>query len=153
MKLFMDNVPSLAIQAPIVRGIPSMLCPADVYSMTSEIVAKVAGESEEKTAHRAQLLHKRRTLETGSRICKQFAVRPSHCKLPSNTLPMDSQFTKRVGLSAPVESGQSRDRSTMSNRAGKVRSLAILQQCIFCRSLIPKPDRSCYGTNEAEIVC
>lgn len=125
MKIFMDNVPSLVIQAPIVRKVSSMLCPADVYSMTSEIVAKVAGESEEKAAHRVQLLQTRHTLDNGARICKQHAMRPSYCKLPSKILHTDDRLTCQAGRAAPVESEQLKDRNTKPNGAGKVGSFCL----------------------------
>jgi len=147
MKLFMDNVPSLAIQAPIVREIPSMLCPADVYSMASEIVAKVAGESEEKTAHRAQLLHERQTLENGSRICKQYAMRPTFRKLPSKILHIDNKLTRQAGRAAPVESEQLKDSNTMPNEAGKVGSFC-LPSTMYLRSIADSQARPIISPNK-----
>ena len=72
----MDNVPSLAIQAPIVREVPSMLCPTAVYSMDADVVMKIAGESDDKTLHREELLRQLDILNAGARICKQHAIRP-----------------------------------------------------------------------------
>ena len=81
MKLFMDNVPSLAIQAPIVLKVPFMLSPNSVYSMDSSLVTQIAGESEEKTQHREELQRKLTTLKTGARICKQHATRTQSCMI------------------------------------------------------------------------
>ena len=71
----MDNVPSLAIQLPIVREIPNMLCPTAVFKMSAELVMKLARESKETALHREGLLHKLETLEAGASLCKQYAVR------------------------------------------------------------------------------
>ena len=76
MKLFMDNVPSLAIQASIVREVPLMLCPTAVYSMDADVVMKIAGESDDKTLQREELLRQLDILNSGARICKQYAIRP-----------------------------------------------------------------------------
>ena len=68
MKLFMDNVPTLAIQAPIIRKLDEVLCPTEVFSMPPELVAKIAGESEEKMQERKEILSKLSTLEAGAHI-------------------------------------------------------------------------------------
>ena len=76
INLFTDNVPTLAIQSPIIRGIPNMFCPTAVYMMETEVVTRIAGESEEKTMERDAILRRMETLEKGARICKQYAKRP-----------------------------------------------------------------------------
>jgi hypothetical protein len=76
----MDNVPTLAIQALIVREIPRMLCPTAVYSMDSELITKIAGESEEKSQEREEIRRKLETLQTGARICRQYSLRVKPCK-------------------------------------------------------------------------
>jgi hypothetical protein len=80
MNLFMDNVPTLAIQAPIVRKLPTMLSPVAVSKMDVEVVQKIAGESEEKVGEREEILRKLEKLETGALICKEYALRPSSSK-------------------------------------------------------------------------
>jgi hypothetical protein len=81
MKLFMDNVPTLAIQGHIVRQVPTMFQPSDVNKMSDELVAKIAGESEEKTRFREETLMRLTKLEEGARICKQNIPRSRHRKL------------------------------------------------------------------------
>ena len=76
MNLFMDNVPTLAIQAPIVRKLPTMLSPVAVSKMDVEVIKKIAGESEEKVRKREETLRKLEKLETGARICKEYAYAP-----------------------------------------------------------------------------
>ena len=44
MKLFMDNVPNLAIQIPIVREIPDMFCVNAVRSMKADLIIQIAGD-------------------------------------------------------------------------------------------------------------
>lgn len=80
MNLFMDNVPTLAVQAPIVRKLPAMLSPVAVSKMNVEVIQKIAGESEEKVREREETLRRLEKLETGARICKEYALRPSSSK-------------------------------------------------------------------------
>ena len=77
MRLFIDNVPSQAIQGPIIRELPSTFGPMVVCSMTADSVMRIAGESEEKRTHREELLRKKRTLEAGAQMCKQYVLHPN----------------------------------------------------------------------------
>jgi hypothetical protein len=79
MRLFMDNVPTLAIQATIIRKLPEVFCPTVVFDMEPELVTKIAREAEEKIFERAEILRKLKTLEDGARICKQYSMRPQSC--------------------------------------------------------------------------
>ncbi len=82
MKLFMDNVPTLAIRAPIVKKIPDMLSPKAVANLMDEdLIAKIAGESEDKASQRQETLRTLEKLEKGARICRDYALRPSSSKL------------------------------------------------------------------------
>ncbi|KAH6721518.1 P-loop containing nucleoside triphosphate hydrolase protein [Leptodontidium sp. MPI-SDFR-AT-0119] len=76
MNLFTDNVPTLAVQAPIIRAIPETFCPTAVYLMPGTVVHNIAGETEEKTVEREAILRRLATLEKGALICKQYAKRP-----------------------------------------------------------------------------
>jgi hypothetical protein len=76
MNLFTDNVPTLAIQGPIIREIPKIFCPTAVLSMDAEVVKQIAGETEEAILRRGKVLRRLEILEEGARICKQYAKRP-----------------------------------------------------------------------------
>lgn len=80
MNLFTDNVPTLAIQAPIIREAPKTFCPTVVYSMNTGVVNRIAGETEEKIMERDAILRRLATLEKGALICKQYAKRPQQGK-------------------------------------------------------------------------
>jgi hypothetical protein len=74
-------VPTLAIQAPIVRKIPEMLSPTAVSTqMDADTIRKIAGESEEKVRDREEILRRFDTLEKGARICREHAIRPRSSK-------------------------------------------------------------------------
>ena len=75
MKVFLDNVPTLVIQEPIVNSVPRMFCPESVFAMESDLVKKIASESEAKILHGQELTRKLQTLEAGHRICKQYISR------------------------------------------------------------------------------
>ena len=74
MKVFLDNVPSLVIQETIVNQVPRMFCPESVFSMESDLVRKIASESEAKKLQREELTRKLGTLDAGHRICKQYVA-------------------------------------------------------------------------------
>ena len=75
MKVFLDNVPSLPIQETVVNQVPGMFCPESVFAMESDLVKKVASESEAKTFQRGELTRKLATLDAGYSICKQYVAR------------------------------------------------------------------------------
>ena len=83
MKLYMDNVPTLAIQAPILRNMHSILNPSSINRMSADIIAEIAGETKEKTLEREEIVGLLATLENGARICRQYAMRPRSGKSKS----------------------------------------------------------------------
>src|SRR3954463_4747800 len=80
MNLFTDNVPTLAVQAPIIREVPKVFCPTAVYSMDIGVVNRIAGETEGKIMERDAIMRRLATLEKGALICKQYAKRPHQSK-------------------------------------------------------------------------
>jgi len=104
INLFTDNVPTLAIQSPIIRGIPNMFCPTAVYMMETEVVTRIAGESEEKTMERDAILRRMETLEKGARICKQYAKRPQVLNISSDAI--DIAEMPASGPRSPLVSGK-----------------------------------------------
>jgi hypothetical protein len=75
MKVFMDNVPTLVIQAGILRNLDQAFCPSAVYKMNEDTVAAIAGESEAASAERKITLAQLGTLQAGARICRQYALK------------------------------------------------------------------------------
>ncbi|KAG4439223.1 hypothetical protein IFR05_005314 [Cadophora sp. M221] len=105
MNLFTDNVPTLAVQAPIIRAIPETFCPTAVYSMPAGVVHHIAGETEEKIIERDAVLRRLGTLEKGALICKQYAKRPQQVLNVSSELPVPSPRTSGdEGRSTPRKS-------------------------------------------------
>ncbi|KAL8663745.1 MAG: hypothetical protein Q9168_008039 [Polycauliona sp. 1 TL-2023] len=75
MKVFLDNVPSLVIQETFVNQVPRMFCPESVFAMESDLVKKIASESEAKRLQREELTRKLGILDAGYGICKQYVAR------------------------------------------------------------------------------
>lgn len=75
MKLFIDNVPNLVVRTTIASQLASMFSPKSVFAMESNIVAKIASESEEKKVRRQEISEKLKALEAGNALCKQYALR------------------------------------------------------------------------------
>ncbi|KAI9731616.1 MAG: hypothetical protein M1818_007746 [Claussenomyces sp. TS43310] len=76
MRLFMDNVPNLAIQAPIIREVPSMFSPKATSKMDPGLIERIAKESPETTKKREEIVKNLEILEAGARTCKEYALRP-----------------------------------------------------------------------------
>ncbi|KAH8814894.1 P-loop containing nucleoside triphosphate hydrolase protein [Xylogone sp. PMI_703] len=76
LNLFTDNVPTLAIQGPIIRGLADTFCPTVVSSMNSEKIEEIGGETKEKDLERKFITQKLNILEDGARICRYYAKRP-----------------------------------------------------------------------------
>lgn len=83
MKLFIDNVPNLVVRTTIASHLASMFCPKSVFAMDSNIVAKIASESEEKKVRRQEISEKLKALEAGNALCKQYALRVTSCQFIS----------------------------------------------------------------------
>ena len=77
MKVFLDNIPTLVIQETIVNHVPRMFCPESVFAMESDLIRKIASESEVKRLRREELIRKLGTLDAGHSICKQYVARRS----------------------------------------------------------------------------
>ena len=49
--------------------------------MDPDTIKKIAGETEEKILERNEILRRLTALESGAKICKQYAKKPQSCKL------------------------------------------------------------------------
>ncbi|GKZ67889.1 hypothetical protein AnigIFM50267_002443 [Aspergillus niger] len=73
LKRFIDDVAVEVVEVKLVQSLPSLFTPLKVFEMPSELVSRIAGESDENRALRQQLDKKLRILEKGLRTCRQFA--------------------------------------------------------------------------------
>ena len=75
MKTFVDNVAVQVIEASIVDKLANIFSPLAVAQMTSELVSKVASESQENETQRELLERKLHILKEGMNTCKRHASR------------------------------------------------------------------------------
>lgn len=75
MKTFVDNVAVQVIEASIVSKLPEVFTPLAVAQMTSELILKIAAESQESQNERELLQRKIRILEDGMTTCKRHTNR------------------------------------------------------------------------------
>ena len=75
MKTFVDNVAIQAIEAPIVNNLADVFNPLAVEQMTSDLISKIAAESQENQTQREILERKVHILEEGLNTCKRHAGR------------------------------------------------------------------------------
>ncbi|KAI0123379.1 P-loop containing nucleoside triphosphate hydrolase protein [Xylariales sp. AK1849] len=74
IKRFLDDIAVEVIEVVLVSALPAILSPVKVYGMSPELVAGIAGESQEIQIQRDQLRRQLEVLSRGAEICKQFAV-------------------------------------------------------------------------------
>ncbi|KAH7016233.1 dynamin family protein [Microdochium trichocladiopsis] len=74
MKRFVDDIAVSVIEAGLVLALHQMLCPAEVYKMDTELVASLAGDTEENRVCREQAVRQLEVLDRSAQICRQFPV-------------------------------------------------------------------------------
>lgn len=72
LKRFIDDVAVEAIEANMMSKLHDILSPTKVALMAPDVVATIAGESEESRARRVQLTTQRDTLRAGAETCKRI---------------------------------------------------------------------------------
>jgi hypothetical protein len=75
MKTFVDNVAVQVIEASIVNDLANVFNPLAVAKMTSELISKIAAESQDNQTQRELLERKIDILEEGMNTCKRHASR------------------------------------------------------------------------------
>jgi hypothetical protein len=60
------------VEVKLIQSLTSLLSPVQVFEMPSELVARIAGESEEDSLLRDQLKKKLQILGKGLETCRQF---------------------------------------------------------------------------------
>jgi len=75
MKTFVDNVAIQVIEASIVNNLANVFNPLAVVQLTSELVSKIAADSQENQTQRELLERKIDILKEGMDTCKRHAGR------------------------------------------------------------------------------
>ncbi|KAJ0100684.1 hypothetical protein J7T55_002027, partial [Diaporthe amygdali] len=89
MKRFIDNVAVEVIEVGLVSALIDILSPVKVHMMKAELVAHIAGESEENQTYREQLNRQLEVLGKGAEICKQFAF----VKIRADSVPVTDEVS------------------------------------------------------------
>lgn len=76
MKVFVDNVAALVVEACLLAHLSEILSPTSILEMPTDIVTSIAGEPEDSQAERERLTRKLAVLKAGLDICKRYASRP-----------------------------------------------------------------------------
>jgi hypothetical protein len=72
LKRFVDDIAIEVIEAKFISPLYDIFSPITVTSMPADLVAGIAGESEENRAQREQLTRQIDVLMKGSETCKRF---------------------------------------------------------------------------------
>ena len=80
MKRFIDDIAIEVIEAKLVSKLENMFTPLDVVAMDLDLVARIAGESEESRAQREQLTKQLEILTKGSDTCRRFIEVRLNCE-------------------------------------------------------------------------
>ena len=83
MKVLVDNVATLAIQACLSSHLSELLSPSSIQEMNGELISTIAAESEENQAERDQLTRKLEVLRSGLDICKRYSGYVGSALLPA----------------------------------------------------------------------
>lgn len=74
MKRFIDDVAVEVIEACLLGRLNEIMDPTSIFTMKDADIARIAEETGESRAARAELEAKLKVLESGSEICKTFAA-------------------------------------------------------------------------------
>lgn len=72
MKRFVDDVAVEIVEIKLVAALADILLPASVFTMSDEMVERIAGESEDSRRQRQQLKNQLEVLGKGADFCKRF---------------------------------------------------------------------------------
>ncbi|KAK7751822.1 hypothetical protein SLS62_006308 [Diatrype stigma] len=72
VKRFIDDVAIQVIEENLLSTLPNILSPVSVFNMQPELVALIAGESQQSRAQREELVKKIEVLKNGSVTCNRF---------------------------------------------------------------------------------
>lgn len=73
LKRFTDDVAVELVEAKLLKALPEIFSPMTVCNMPTDLVGRIAGESDENLRRREQLEKQHDVLSKGSEICKRFA--------------------------------------------------------------------------------
>jgi hypothetical protein len=73
MQRFLDDIAVEVIEVILMSALPGILSSVKVYKMEPQLVAQIAGETEQIQAQRCQLMKQLEILKKGAETCKQFS--------------------------------------------------------------------------------
>ena len=121
MKVLVDNVATLAIQACLSSHLSELLSPSSIQEMNDGLISAIAAESEENQAERDQLTRKLEVLRSGLDICKRYsgyvgsAIPPAAVENEKASAPSSVATSGREDISVRSEVGSAI--SVVSRRA------------------------------------
>lgn len=72
LKRFIDDIANEVVEGKLISPLGGIFKPVAVSAMSADLVASMAGESEESRAQREQLTKQLDVLTKGSETCKRF---------------------------------------------------------------------------------
>lgn len=72
LKRFVDDIANEVVEGKLTASLSRILSPVTVFDMSTDLVRRIAGESEENQNIRAQLRKELETLQKGLETCKEF---------------------------------------------------------------------------------
>lgn len=77
LRVFADNVMTLAIENCLISDIPNILSPDTVYNMTDEEIIKLGSESKQIQGQRDKLQLELKNLRIGLTTCREYRASES----------------------------------------------------------------------------
>lgn len=106
VKRFLDDVAVEIVETKLIAALADILLPASVFSMSDEVVQRIAGESEDSRRQRQQLKNQLEVLGKGADFCKRFVgvrlggevrLRTVHSLPPNSLFAHVLVFQRRPG--------------------------------------------------------
>jgi hypothetical protein len=98
MKRFIDDIAVQVVECKLVAALGEIFSPVKVFSMDSDLVALIAGESEENRSAREELTKQLAILQAGHDTCKGFITVRLLGKKPVGDSPASAYVCHRFGL-------------------------------------------------------
>ncbi|RFN50599.1 hypothetical protein FIE12Z_5101 [Fusarium flagelliforme] len=103
-RTFVDNVTNFAVQGCLIRGLPGLLTPQKIGSLSDERVEEIAAEPSDRQLQRESLQEEIKLLEQGLGPCKRYKPRamtvPSIRNTPASTNSVPETESSDAGLDA-----------------------------------------------------
>ncbi|KAF7516649.1 hypothetical protein PCG10_002038 [Penicillium crustosum] len=148
LKRFVDDIATEVIEVKLLGAITTLFTPITAFDMPKELIAQIAGESEESQSRREQLNKKLWILGKGSDTCKRFVgirglgKRSQPHSIPLLTVSVDSEDE----MQASLQNNRATSPSSSCNSVDGINSEPGYGQSRSCSpDILEQPSKDAYS--------